>query len=75
MANGVVHPAKVVDHIKPHKGDKARFWDSCNWQALCGWCHNAVKQPLEARWLKGLLPATLLPLNRVVDGFVHPADR
>ena len=33
-------PAKVVDHIKPHRGDMELFWDSDNWQALCKRCHN-----------------------------------
>lgn len=28
-------PATVVDHIKPHKGDKKLFWDKNNWQSLC----------------------------------------
>ena len=35
-----VTAANVVDHIKPHLGDKALFWDSDNWQALCTTCHN-----------------------------------
>lgn len=34
-------PATVVDHIIPHKGDMAKFWDSDNWQPLCAACHNA----------------------------------
>ena len=33
-------PATVVDHIKPHKGDKQLFWDRDNWQALCKRCHD-----------------------------------
>ena len=33
-------PATVVDHIKPHKGNKDLFWDSSNWQALCKHCHD-----------------------------------
>ena len=33
-------PATVVDHIVPHKGDKKLFWDSGNWQPLCGPCHS-----------------------------------
>ncbi len=33
-------PATVVDHIKPHRGDMALFWDSENWQGLCGMHHN-----------------------------------
>lgn len=37
-------PATVVDHIKPHKGDKTLFCDRNNWQALCTHCHSSVKQ-------------------------------
>jgi 5-methylcytosine-specific restriction protein A len=34
----------VVDHIRPHMGDPALFWDEGNWQALCDYtspfnCH------------------------------------
>lgn len=32
--------ATVVDHIVPHKGDKALFWDKNNHQPLCERCHN-----------------------------------
>lgn len=32
--------ATVVDHIKPHRGDKALFWDEHNWQPLCKKCHD-----------------------------------
>jgi 5-methylcytosine-specific restriction protein A len=39
-ATGRVTAASVVDHIKPHKGDMALFWDSTNWQALCKPCHS-----------------------------------
>jgi 5-methylcytosine-specific restriction enzyme A len=28
-----------VDHITPHQGDQARFWDRANLQALCRMCH------------------------------------
>lgn len=42
-------PATVVDHITPHRGDKALFWDWRNWQSLCARCHNSVKQRLERR--------------------------
>lgn len=30
-----VTPAAVVDHVRPHRGDKVLFWDSKNWQPLC----------------------------------------
>lgn len=39
--------ATLVDHIKPHRGDKALFWNWNNWQALCTPCHSSVKQRLE----------------------------
>ena len=33
--DGSVGLATVVDHVVPHKGDTALFWDSDNWQGLC----------------------------------------
>lgn len=39
-AGGAVEPATVVDHVTPHRGDPALFWDRANWQALCESCHN-----------------------------------
>lgn len=44
---GHITPSSVVDHIKPHKGDQALFWDEANWQALCKQCHDSYKQRLE----------------------------
>ena len=37
---GLVTEATAVDHIIPHGGDKARFWDSSNWQPICKPCHS-----------------------------------
>jgi len=37
---GRLTAANVIDHIKPHKGNNALFWDESNWQALCESCHN-----------------------------------
>lgn len=42
-----VTAASVVDHIVPHRGDRALFWDRRNWQGLCETCHNRHKQRLE----------------------------
>ena len=33
-------PADVVDHIVPHKGNMALFWDRNNWQPMNHVCHN-----------------------------------
>lgn len=40
----IVEEAKVVDHIKPHKGDLELFWSVDNLQPLCEACHNGRKQ-------------------------------
>ena len=37
---GRLEPATEVDHIVPHKGDQALFWDRGNWQGLCKRCHS-----------------------------------
>ncbi|WP_329894340.1 HNH endonuclease signature motif containing protein [Stenotrophomonas sp. SMYL20] len=37
---GHVTVATVVDHITPHKGSQALFWDTDNWQPLCKPCHD-----------------------------------
>jgi 5-methylcytosine-specific restriction endonuclease McrA len=40
----------MVDHIKPHRGDRALFWDRRNWQALASSpCHSQRKQAQERR--------------------------
>ena len=48
QAQGRTSLATVVDHITPHKGDPALFWDSeNNWQGLCPTDHSAAKQEQE----------------------------
>jgi 5-methylcytosine-specific restriction endonuclease McrA len=47
LAQGKVEEATVVDHIKPHKGDRHLFWDRNNWQALCKPHHDSTKQAEE----------------------------
>ena len=42
-------PARIVDHIKAHKGDLKLFWDRKNWQGLCTHCHSSRKQSMERR--------------------------
>lgn len=43
-------PATVVDHIRPHRGDKVLFWDSSNWQAVCKRCHDSKTAREDGRW-------------------------
>jgi 5-methylcytosine-specific restriction protein A len=56
---GIDEPATVADHIIPHKGDWALFFDAGNIQSLCSSCHNSVKQRIEL--------GTLNPIG--VDGW------
>lgn len=37
-----LRPSQVVDHIIPHKGNMALFWDSTNWQAMHKECHDRI---------------------------------
>lgn len=37
---GRLTAACIVDHIVPHQGDLALFYDQDNWQPLCKPCHD-----------------------------------
>jgi 5-methylcytosine-specific restriction enzyme A len=44
LRQGRTTAARVVDHIRPHKGDQRLFWDPANHQSLCDYtspwnCH------------------------------------
>ncbi|WP_312009777.1 HNH endonuclease [Bradyrhizobium australafricanum] len=47
MQQEVVEPAKVADHIKPHRGNAELFFDPNNLQSLCAACHDSTKQRIE----------------------------
>ncbi|WP_449375914.1 HNH endonuclease [Bosea thiooxidans] len=47
LACDEVTEATVADHVKPHRGDEALFWDPDNLQSLCGSCHSRHKQAEE----------------------------
>jgi hypothetical protein len=53
----------VIDHIIPHKGDKALFWNRNNWQAACNWHHNSIKPELERRWFDRKIQTAELMLD------------
>lgn len=46
MNGGKYTPATVVDHIIPHKGNMALFWDTKNHQSLCK-RHHDIKTATE----------------------------
>lgn len=53
----------VVDHVLPHRGDMAKFWDEANWQPSCRFHHDVVKQQLERMFDRGTLVASELRLD------------
>lgn len=42
----------VADHVQPHRGDEALFWEAGNLQCLCKACHDSAKQSEERRGLR-----------------------
>jgi 5-methylcytosine-specific restriction endonuclease McrA len=46
-AEGRITPATICDHITPHKGNVALFYDSGNFASLCKPCHDRHKQSEE----------------------------
>jgi 5-methylcytosine-specific restriction protein A len=47
---GMVRAATEVDHIIPHRGDQALFWDTSNWQGLCKPCHSRKTAREDGGW-------------------------
>ncbi|ALG75158.1 hypothetical protein AL072_29920 [Azospirillum thiophilum] len=45
--HGLTVAATVVDHVKPHRGDRALFFNRENTQSLCKPCHDGPKQAAE----------------------------
>ena len=74
-AQGRIHPAQLVDHIEPHKGDMDKFWDAGNWQGLCEWCDKNIKRVIENRFLQGRAARNELKLDYRIPGWVHPSAR
>jgi 5-methylcytosine-specific restriction protein A len=66
---GRVTAATVVDHIKPHKGDRDLFYDPENLQSLCERHHNASKQAEEHRGFSSEVGIDGWPLDAR-----HPAN-
>lgn len=44
---GRITAATVVDHVVPHKGNEALFWNPANWQPLCKRHHDSDKARME----------------------------
>lgn len=59
-----VTAADIVDHIEPHRGDEAKFFDPENLQSLCKSCHDSIKQQLEKSGVMRGCDESGLPLDR-----------
>jgi len=60
----------VVDHVVPHRGDRALFLDPGNLQTLCPEDHGQNKQRLEARGYSEECGVGGWPVDPL-----HPANR
>lgn len=60
----------VADHIKPHRGDEALFFDLDNTQCLCEDCHRDAKQSEELRGYSMQVGEDGWPVDSA-----HPANR
>lgn len=60
MRRGRRVPARVTDHIKPHKGNPVLFWDPNNLQSLCKPCHGSEKQLEELGYVDRIQGGTIL---------------
>lgn len=67
---GRLTPATVVDHIVPHKGDQALFWNPENHQALCKQHHDSAKATEEIRGYSSEVGADGWPIDPR-----HPANK
>lgn len=65
-AIGLVKVTDVVDHVVPHRGNMAIFWDRDRWQPSCRWHHDVIKQKLEAQYERGAVKMDDLWLNSAV---------
>lgn len=63
QTQGRATPATVVDHITPHRGNSALFWDRSNWQSLCKLCHDGAKQSEEKKGFSKAVDADGWPID------------
>lgn len=62
LAQGKTRPARVADHVKPHRGDAALFWRG-KLQSLCDACHSRHKQHEEGDGFSDLIGPDGWPLD------------
>jgi 5-methylcytosine-specific restriction protein A len=66
LAFGIQRRTEVVDHVDPHRGDHAKFWNASQWQAACRWHHDKIKKRLEAAFERGEIGVSDLWLDSAI---------
>ena len=61
-AMGRITPAKVADHVVPHRGDHTMFFEG-ELQSLCQTCHDSAKQAEERRGYSGACDLDGYPID------------
>ena len=56
-------PATICDHVIPHKGDEARFYDADNLASLCKPHHDSAAQVKDHQGYTGACDATGWPTD------------
>jgi 5-methylcytosine-specific restriction protein A len=70
LSLGFTVPMESCDHIKPHRGDPALFFDYDNTQSLCAPCHDIDKGHIEAHGFSKAVGADGYPTDPK-----HPINR
>lgn len=72
-ASTILRPA-VVDHIIPHQGDPALFYETTNLWSLCSDCHDGTCQAIEKKHRGGQSVRDAKLNHRMVgiDGYPKP---
>lgn len=60
---GRITEARVVDHIKAHRGEPSLFFDPFNLQSLCKHCHDSAKQRQEKSGTLSGCDASGMPID------------
>lgn len=62
--------ATVAHHTEPHRGDKAKFFDSANLTSLCAPCHDIDAGTIERQGYSNAIGQDGWPIDNN-----HPANR
>lgn len=60
---GIIEPARVADHMIPHRGDPNLFWLG-ELQSLCVDHHNKTKQQIEVRGYSSEIGVDGFPVDK-----------